>query len=149
MPKKKAIPDEVRRQVQEIIDRFNEEELNSPTPICTELHERNLERAASPPSLLERIGSIFSRRNQEEFINYKFYSPRYHGKYLYLDRHTPFMRGPVCRLTYNGSMTKWDFAIYKASSGKYAPDEWFFPGDQYVNGTIEGAMRASMEAYPV
>jgi len=42
-----------------------------------------------------------------------------------------------------------EFAIYKYSNERYAPDEWFFPGDQHVNGTIEGAMRAGLEAYPI
>ena len=28
-------------------------------------------------------------------------------------------------------------------------DEWMFPGNQYLDGTIEGAMKAGLEAYPV
>jgi len=49
---------------------------------------------------------------------------------------------------YNGEIDNWDFAIYKYSREKYDPDEWFFPGSQYANGTIEGAMRAGLAAYP-
>ena len=26
--------------------------------------------------------------------------------------------------------------------------EWMFPGSQYLDGTLEGAMRAGLEAYP-
>ena len=144
----KTIPDTVRKQVKEIVDRFNASELNSPTEICAAIHARNLEAMTSPKSWLAIIGSIFSRPKQEEFINYIFYTVRYRGKYLYLDRHTPFKSGPICRLTYTDDIENWDFAIYKYSSERYDPDEWFFPGDSYVDGTIEGAMRAGLEAYP-
>ena len=45
-------------------------------------------------------------------------------------------------------MAEWDFAIYRYSKERYDPDEWFFPGAELVNGTVEGALRAGMEAYP-
>ena len=45
-------------------------------------------------------------------------------------------------------MEKWEFAIYKYSDERYDPDEWFFPGGGQVDGTIEGAMRAGLQAYP-
>lgn len=46
-------------------------------------------------------------------------------------------------------MTKWEFAIFKYSSEAYDPEEWFFPGRDYVDGTIEGALKAGIEAYPI
>jgi hypothetical protein len=45
-------------------------------------------------------------------------------------------------------MSHWDFAIFKYSDMKYDPDEWLFPGSQHIDGTIEGAMKAGLEAYP-
>ncbi len=45
-------------------------------------------------------------------------------------------------------MKQWEFAIYKYSDGRYDPDEWFFPGSGEVDGTIEGAMQAGLQAYP-
>jgi hypothetical protein len=45
-------------------------------------------------------------------------------------------------------MQHWDFAIYKYSDECYDPDEWFFPGAEEVDGTIEGAMRAGLMTYP-
>ena len=45
-------------------------------------------------------------------------------------------------------MDDWDFAIYKYSTEKYDLDECMFPGDQFVDGTIEGAMKAGLQAYP-
>jgi hypothetical protein len=62
------------------------------------------------------------------------------------DRHEPL---PICRLTWKGEMDNWDFAIYKYSSEKYDPEEWFFPGEEFVDGTVTGAMKAGMIAYEI
>ncbi len=77
-----------------------------------------------------------------------YYVTRYLGRYLYLDRFDYGRTGPICRLTYTGTMDKWEFAIYKYSDARYDPDEWFFPGSGHVNGTVRGAMKAGLEAYP-
>ena len=57
-------------------------------------------------------------------------------------------QGQICRLTYTGDLNSWDFAIYKYSKNRYDPNEWFFPGSGYFDGTVEGAMKAGLEAYP-
>jgi len=108
--KPKAIPDDVREKVEEIVERFN-----------------------------RRV----SRRRD------CYYVARFKGKYLYLDRGDYGDIGPICRLTYTGKMDKWEFAIFKWSSETYDPHEWMFPGADQVNGTVEGAMKAGLEAYPV
>jgi hypothetical protein len=46
-------------------------------------------------------------------------------------------------------MNDWGFAIFKWSSERYDPDEWMFPGSELLDGTIEGAMKAGLQAYPV
>jgi hypothetical protein len=76
------------------------------------------------------------------------YVPRYRGKFLYLDRQDYGRLSPICRLEYTGNMQKWYFAIYKYSDERYDEEEWFFPGSEHVDGTIEGAMKAGLEAYP-
>ena len=76
------------------------------------------------------------------------YVPRYKGKFLYLDRQDYGRLHPICRLEYTGKMEEWSFAIYKYSDEHYDAEEWFFPGSGYVDGTIEGAMKAGLEAYP-
>ena len=76
------------------------------------------------------------------------YRPRYQGAFLYLDRDDYGRVGRICRLAYTGALDCWEFAIYKYSDERYDPDEWFFPGAEQVDGTIEGAMRAGMVAYP-
>jgi hypothetical protein len=76
------------------------------------------------------------------------YVPRYRGKFLYLDRQDYGRLHPICRLEYTGKMEDWSFAIYKYSDERYDEEEWFFPGAEHVDGTIEGAMQAGLEAYP-
>jgi hypothetical protein len=77
------------------------------------------------------------------------YAARFKGKYLYLDRTDPMKPSPVCRLTWNGQMDNWGFAIYKYSDNSYEPEEWVFPGANEVDGTVTNAMKAGMEAYPM
>jgi len=106
---KKRIPDEVRAQVDAIVERFNKKELRG---------------------------------------RHCFYIARYRGSHLYLDRNDWGRVCHVCRLKYNGAMDNWDFAIFKYSDERYDPEEWMFPGGGHVDGTVEGAMRAGLEAYP-
>lgn len=107
--KSKAIPDEVRKQAEEIVEGFNRKTFRDSD--C-------------------------------------YYAMRIQGKFLYLDRCDFGKVGPICRLTYTGKVDGWDFAIFKWSSEAYDPDEWMFPGSEYVDGTIEGAMKAGLDAYP-
>jgi len=105
-----AIPDEVKQEVEAIVQRFNQE--NSNRDDC-------------------------------------YYEAQFRGKHCYLYRSDYGRLGPICRLTYTGKMDDWDFAIFKWSSERYDASEWFFPGSELVDGTVEGAMRAGLEAYPV
>jgi hypothetical protein len=50
-------------------------------------------------------------------------------------------------LEYAGPKRGWYFAIYKYSAGGYDDEDWFFPGNEWVDGTIKGALKAGMEAY--
>jgi hypothetical protein len=74
--------------------------------------------------------------------------PRYRGAFLYLDRCDYGQVGRIARLTYMGALDRWEFAVYRYSDERYDPDEWLFPGAEELDGTIEGAMRAGMAAYP-
>jgi hypothetical protein len=78
----------------------------------------------------------------------RYYCTRYRGHDLYLDRFDYDRVKARCRLTYTGGMDTWEFAIYKYSDERYDPEEWMFPGAGSVDGTIEGAMKAGLEAYP-
>jgi hypothetical protein len=102
-----------------------------------------------PKEVKEQVDEIVKRFNQTVLKdpNY-YYVTRYRANYLYLHRHDYGHEGPICRLKYTGDINKWEFAIYKYSDGRYDPNEWLFPGGQHVDGTIEGAIKAGLEAYP-
>ena len=102
-----------------------------------------------PDEIKAQVDEIVARFNEGSGDPSCFYATRYRGNYLYLVRSDFGRIGPICRLKYTGDMNNWEFAIYKYSSGRYDPDEWFFPGDEYVDGTVEGAMMAGLHAYPV
>ena len=103
-----------------------------------------------PNQVKAEIATVIDRFNQEVCQQYMTtYVPRYRGNYLYLDR-VNFMgnQGPICRLTYTGDLNSWEFAIYKYSKNRYDPDEWMIPGIGLFDGTVEGAMKVGLEAYP-
>ena len=107
--RKKAIPDDVREKVEEIVDRFNKNTFRS--------------------------GDCY-------------YEATFRGKHFYLNRCDYGKTGPICRFTYNGKMDNWEFAIFKWSTETYDSDEWMFPGSGEIDGTVDGAMMAGLQAYP-
>jgi hypothetical protein len=70
------------------------------------------------------------------------------GKFIYLMLREGNKVGPAGRLTYNGDPKKLSFAIFKWSSEKYDADEYFFPGVECLDGTVKGALKAILKAYP-
>lgn len=104
---------------------------------------------AIPIEIQQQANEIVAQFNQKQIKNKSQYIPRFKGVFLYLDR-MDYEGSPseICRLKYTGSLDKWEFAIFKYSSNCYVPDEWMFPGTAHLNGSIEGAMRCGMEAYP-
>jgi len=102
-----------------------------------------------PKEIKQQVEDIVKRFNASEIRDPNcFYIPRYRGKFLYLDRKDYGRLSQVCRLEYTGNMKDWSFAIFKYSDERYDDDEWLFPGSEHVNGTVEGAMKAGLEAYP-
>jgi len=99
-----------------------------------------------PKDVKKQIEEMVQRFNKKSNC---LYNARFRGSYLYLDRKDYFGKAtPICRLKYAGDMNNWEFAIYKYSSEHYDPDEWMFPGMDHVDGTVKGAMKAGLEAYP-
>ena len=105
-----------------------------------------------PKEIMQEVIKIIDDFNKTTFHDYMedlAYFAEFKGKFLHLKRKEFGKISPVARLTYSGDIKKWDFAIFKWSREQYDPDEWFFPGVKFVDGTIEGAMKAGLEAYPV
>ncbi|OIO89724.1 MAG: hypothetical protein AUK03_14035 [Anaerolineae bacterium CG2_30_64_16] len=103
-----------------------------------------------PAEIKLQADAIVARFNVEQLKNqsYAHYVTNYRGANLYLGHERWGKFWPVCRLTYTGDMEDWEFAIYKYSDEHYDPEKWFFTGAEEVDGTIEGAMRAGLKAYP-
>jgi hypothetical protein len=102
-----------------------------------------------PDKVKAQVNESIARFNERSSDPACYYVARFRGSYLYLDRSDFGQVGPICRLKYTGDMNNWEFAIFKWSTERYDPDEWFFPGSEYVDGTVEGAMMAGLHAYPV
>jgi len=101
-----------------------------------------------PDEVRAQVEAAVEQFNKKELRGKRsFYIARFRGNYLYLDRNDWGRVCHVCRLKYNGALDDWDFAIFKYSDERYASDEWF-PGDEHIDGTVEGAMRAGLGAYP-
>lgn len=90
---------------------------------------------------VQSIVDSFNKENKSKFL------VKYRGRFLYLEKITGFSSSNVGRLEFRGDMKSWRFDVYKYSSNGYDPDEWFFPGREKLDGTIEGALRAGLEIY--
>jgi hypothetical protein len=103
-----------------------------------------------PPEIKLQADAIVARFNVEQLRGqpWAHYVTNYRGAHMYLGHQEGGKFGPICRLTYTGNMHNWEFAIYKYSDERYDPEEWMFDGAEEVDGTIEGAMRAGLKAYP-
>ena len=106
-------------------------------------------RTAIPESVRTQVADAVQRFNREELeATQCYYEARFRGNYCYLSRVDYGRECAICRLGYKDGNRGWEFAIFKWSTESYDPDERMFPGSQLVDGTVEGAMRAGLEAYP-
>jgi hypothetical protein len=134
MARKKTISDDIRQQIIARVEAFNQANTRPAEP-------------SGMARLLQRLGVL---PPTADTLPPGSYVPRFRGSYLYLDRINYWGQPTqICRLKWTGDIDKWEFAIFRHSREFYDPDEWFFPGAGEVDGTVEGAMRAGMEAYPL
>lgn len=102
-----------------------------------------------PDEIQRSAEEVVARFNSEHLDDVDVrYIVCFKESYLYLDRSDFGRSDRICRLKYSGDFADWEFAIFKFSSETYDPDEWMFPGSDAVDGSIEGAMLAGLEAYP-
>jgi hypothetical protein len=87
-------------------------------------------------------------KNELARARYRFFTDA-RGKFIYLIRvSSDGSLQRLGRLTYEGDTENMEFAIFKSRTGKYDSKERSFPGSQHLNGKIEGALKALVEAYP-
>lgn len=108
-----------------------------------------MEDYAVPIAIQGELGdraNVFSRNLQDGYR----YLPDARGKFIYLARMKPgdqfYER--LGRLTYEGDTENMKFVIFNFSARKYDAKMQSFPGSQYLDGTIEGALKALTTAYP-
>ena len=107
-----------------------------------------MRRGPIPDDVQEQAETVISGFNQKVIRDPdRYYVARYRGQYLYLDRLVGGVPRRIARLAYDEIAGAWEFAIFKYSDERYDPEEWLFPGSGYLDGTIEGALRAGLEAY--
>ncbi|MBN3035595.1 MAG: hypothetical protein JW861_08410 [Bacteroidales bacterium] len=109
-----------------------------------------MKKAIIPADIQEKANRIIDRFNESVFQkgSENQYHAKFQGAFLYLYRREGDADGPVARLTYTGDFERWEFAIFRWSVERYDPGEDEFPGFQYLDGTIEGAIKAGHAAYP-
>lgn len=96
----------------------------------------------------EEVERIVERFNKEHLSGQgRAYVARFRGNYLYFDR-SDF--GNVGRYAVSNTPAKWMIGSlsYTKSPGMHiSSDEFFFPGEENLDGAIEGAMKCGLEAY--
>ena len=95
---------------------------------------------------LQVRADIFREKNLPK-VSWRFIADC-RGKFIYLRR---FMNDGsyqnLGRLTYSGDIENMAFAIFKNSTEKYESKADFF-GANHLDGTLEGALQAIVDAYP-
>lgn len=117
---KLSIPSDVKAEVQILVEAFNRDSAK---------HQREVLSRSDPKNIA--------------------YVARFRGRYLYLDQQeSPTHLMPICRLMWQGDMDDWEADIYRYSQKRYEFYDVVFPGADELDGTVTGAMRAGLKAYP-
>ena len=131
----KSIPKEVKEQVLEIVEAFNEKtgpnfqiSFRALFAYLSKIEKQDVTIPNTFREILAKKTGIPIRKIPLE--------------------ETPVIETKLGRLKYEGKMDNWSFAVFKYSNERYDPDEWMFPGAFELDGTVEGALKAGLEIYP-
>ena len=131
----KSIPKEVKKQIAEIVDAFNEK---NHTTFQMSFRGQFAYLSKTEKQDVSIANTFRERLAQKMGIPVKKISAQ----------EAPHIETKLGRLKYGGEMDNWSFAVFRYSNERYDPDEFLFPGSFELDGTIEGALRAGMELYP-
>ncbi len=104
-----------------------------------------------PDDIKEAAIGIIEKHNQKKFRNnpdVRYYA-KFKGEFLYLNRKEYSNDSQIARLRFNGSMKDWGYWAFLYSSESYSDDLFMMPGSEFLDGTIEGALKAGDKVYPV
>lgn len=80
-------------------------------------------------------------------VNWRIYADC-RGKFVYIRRGMPDGTWHnLARMIYDGDANNMPFALFRWTTEKYDAKA-VFPGAQYLDGTIEGAIKAILAVYP-
>ncbi len=132
MTKSKSIPKEVKEQVTQIVEDYNQKNK-------TNFHI----------SFKSKFAYLSKIEQQDDIANFFMQQlAKKMGVSLDVPKQNTSIETKLGRLTYNGQIDNWDFAVFRYSNEKYDPNEFMFPGFGELDGTIEGALNAGMQLYP-
>ena len=129
----KSIPKEIKNQVLEIVEAYNEK--NKTNYVMT---------FRGKFAYLSKFKEQTTANTFREILLKKMGIPLSQSP----NPKVPMQETKLGRLKYNGKMDNWDFAVFKYSREFYDPDEWMFPGAEELDDTIEGALKAGRKIYP-
>jgi hypothetical protein len=128
----KSIPEEIKEQVLEIVESYNEREktnfqmtFKGKFAYLSKIEEDDVSNIFMK-ILSEKMGASLGNTNKKKRIK----------------------ETKLGRLEYSGKIDDWEFAVFKYSRENYDANESFFPGSSKLNGPIEGALNAGKEIYP-
>ena len=110
---------------------------------------------------IAKIISIPQEVQEEIEARVATFNATHMGKYkekfvaIFKDKHVHLMTitkkhmepGPICRMTYKGDINDMAFAMFLYSCERYDTDPFGCPGEEYIDGTVEGAMMAGCKTY--
>lgn len=131
----KSIPKEVKSEVLEIVEAFNEEHK---TTFQMTFRGQFAYLAKTEKQQVNIANTFRQMMAQKMGIPIKQLTAQ----------DAPIIETKLGRLKYNGKMDNWDFAVFRYSREVYDADEFMFPGAMELDGTVVGALRAGMELYP-
>jgi hypothetical protein len=104
-----------------------------------------------PDDIKEAALAIIEKYNKKKFRDNPdvSYYAKFRGEFLYLNRKEYGNDSPIARLGFNGSMKDWSFSAFLYSCESYSDDLFMMPGIGFLDGTIEGALKAGDKVYPV
>lgn len=74
------------------------------------------------------------------------YIANFDDEYMYLKIRRKDSFRPVARIRFTGDPQKWEFSVYDYSTDDYTHRK-SFPGAEFADGTIEGALKAGVKAF--
>lgn len=100
-----------------------------------------------PKNIMDQTIEAVKKFNEKQFLEGDMeYLANIDGKYVYLKMRRKKSLSPIARIEFTGDPKGWKFAVYNPSTESFSEDAKF-PGAEYIDGSVEGAMKAGVSAF--